>query len=119
MRTKQSRELEKAQVNLETVANNHRAALETSTNAANATVEARETFEKRRAALTIAGLEGSNSDQRLAYLSSQLEPEANQLRTAETTERNARATLTNADNALMVARYRVRVWLALTESRYA
>jgi hypothetical protein len=115
MPTKPAQTLETAQTLLETAATDHRHALERQTAATTATIEARETLEKRRAVLTLEGLPGSNSDQRLAHLVQQLEPEADQLKSAESLERRARADLTNADNALMVARYRVRIWLALTE----
>jgi hypothetical protein len=119
MPSKPARELEQAQTLLEIAATNHRAALLEATNAANHTAETRDQHDKRRAVLTLAGLEGKNADERLANLSQQLEPEANQLKAAELLERRARAELTNAENALMVARYRVRVWLALTESSKA
>ncbi len=114
--TKQAKNLEQAQALLETAATDHRAALEQATNAANVTAETRATHDKRRAELTLAGLEGKNSDERLAHLAQQLEPETDQLKSAELLERRARADLTNAENALMVARYRVRTGLALTES---
>jgi hypothetical protein len=108
-------ELKKAQSDLEANARKHSTALEQYTSAASETITKREQLEEQRAALTLQGLPGVNAEARAAYLRSETKTAAEALIELERFERLAKATLTNADTALMVARYRVRVWLALLE----
>lgn len=107
--------LKAAQTDLETAARNHRTSLEQYTSLVTETMTARQALEEVRAKLTLQGVVGSNAEQRTAFLNQETKEEAETLRQLESRERLAKATLTNAETALMVARYRVRVWLALVE----
>ncbi|MEY4530684.1 MAG: hypothetical protein RLZZ156_1405 [Deinococcota bacterium] len=110
-----SEALKNAQADLEAAAKNHNAAVEQYTSLVTETMTAREALEEVRATLTLKGAPGSNAEQRAAFLNQGTKEEAETLRQLESRERLGKATLTNAETALMVARYRVRVWLALVD----